>query len=101
MTGKQLTLGDKCLYCSTSESLFGPAFELHEDIESFLGWLNTDARKLTNKELDKKVLQWRLHYYDLIGDKAKCKRGEKACYCNKRVVFTGGRMACEFNNVNY
>ena len=51
--------GNKCLYCSTSRTIFGPAFELHEDIESFLGFIGSDARKFHDKELDKKANEWR------------------------------------------
>jgi hypothetical protein len=46
------------LYCSTSMQAFGPMFEDSFDADEFLEWLDTDARKLTAKQLDKKYAEW-------------------------------------------
>jgi hypothetical protein len=51
--------GDSCLYCSTTGNAFGPIFYDGEEPEEFLEWLKIDPRKLTNKELEDKVYEWR------------------------------------------
>jgi len=51
--------GYKVLYCSTSMVCFGDVFYMHEDVTSFLDWLKIDARKLNQKELSKKISEWR------------------------------------------
>ena len=51
--------GLKCLYCSTSMVAFGNIFHNDEDPQSFLDWLETDPRKLTHKELEHEIYEWR------------------------------------------
>jgi hypothetical protein len=51
--------GQSCLYCSTTETAFGPVFYAHEDAQDFLSWLKMDPRILSNEELSLKVAQWR------------------------------------------
>ncbi len=51
--------GYKCLYCSTTMWAFGSIFYEDEDVEDFLEWLRIDPRKLTDKEFESKVYEWR------------------------------------------
>jgi len=52
--------GDSCLYCSVTMWAFGPIFYENEEPDDFLDWLKpTDARSLTDKELENKVYDWR------------------------------------------
>ena len=52
--------GYKCLYCSTSMWAFGCIFYEDEDVEEFLEWLGNDPRRLSDKELENKVYDWRI-----------------------------------------
>jgi hypothetical protein len=47
--------GYKALYCSTTMTAFGSIFYEDDDVEDFLEWLGTDARRLTQGELDSKI----------------------------------------------
>ena len=51
--------GYKCLYCSTTMWAFGAIFYPDEDVKDFLDWLKIDARRLSDKEFDDKVSEWR------------------------------------------
>ncbi len=51
--------GYACLYCSTTEVVFGEIFHEHENIIEFLDWLPKDARQYTQKELSEKISEWR------------------------------------------
>ena len=53
--------GYKVLYCSTTMVPFGSIFYEHEDVDSFLEFINMDARNYTQKELSAEVDKWRLN----------------------------------------
>lgn len=47
------------LQCTTSGVDLGINFNKDEDAESFLGWLDSDARKYTHEQLLVKLTEWR------------------------------------------
>jgi hypothetical protein len=42
------------LYCSTSLWAFGPIFAGRDEAQEFLDWLESDPRRLSDRELDAK-----------------------------------------------
>ena len=60
--------GMKCLYCSVSMVAFGNIFYDEEDPQDFLDWLETDPRKLKDKELENEIYEWRKQTEQENGD---------------------------------
>ena len=54
--------GDSCFYCSTTMWAFGPVMRDYETAEGFCEWLNQDARKYKDTELETKYYE----YLDLL-----------------------------------
>lgn len=50
--------GRAVLYCSTTDWAFGPVFASTDHAQSFLTWLYTDPRGLTDSQLESKYSQW-------------------------------------------
>lgn len=54
------------LYCSVTDWAFGPIFEDRDEAESFLKWLDpTDARTLSDGEMENKVAEFREHVKEI------------------------------------
>lgn len=71
-----------CLYCTTTNSVFGPVFDEDENLEGFIEWLKpTDPRELSFTELTTKRFEWAE-----IKDEATCEKDpSKICECNNGV----------------
>lgn len=58
------TYSEAALYCSTTDTAFGPIFhgdddhDAEERAEAFLDWLHRDARQYNDSELSAKYSEW-------------------------------------------
>jgi len=51
--------GHQCMYCNTTMWAFGGVFDEDEPVQDFIDWLPEDPRGYTDRQLEKKIAEWR------------------------------------------